>query len=65
MGPQQDNAFKTVCPPLEGVVRSLIVFKEQDMIHSWTFFWLVGGEVTGSQYHQPSGSNWSMSLWAA
>ena len=33
------------------------------LISSWTFFWLVGGEVTGwyfwSQHHQPSGSNWS------
>ena len=27
------------------------------MISSWTFFWLVGGEVPGSQHHQPSGSN--------
>ena len=25
---------------------------------SWTFFWLVGGEVIRSQYHQPSGSKW-------
>ena len=29
------------------------------MISSWTFFWLVGGEVSRSQHHQPSGSNWS------
>ena len=29
------------------------------MICSWTFFWLVGGEVSGSQHHQPSGSNQS------
>ena len=27
------------------------------MISSWTFFWLVGGEVSGSQHRQPSGSN--------
>ena len=27
------------------------------MISSWTFFRLVGGEVSGSQHHQPSGSN--------
>ena len=27
------------------------------MIKSWTFFCLVGGEVTGSQHLQPSGSN--------
>ena len=26
---------------------------------SWTFFWLVGGDVMESQHHQPSGSNWS------
>ena len=29
------------------------------VISSWTFFWLVGGEVIGSQHHQPSGSNQS------
>ena len=29
------------------------------MIRSWTFFWLVGGEVSSSLHHQPSGSNWS------
>ena len=28
------------------------------VISSWTFFWLVGGEVIGSQCHQPSGFNW-------
>ena len=27
------------------------------MISLWAFFWLVGGEVTGNQPHQPSGSN--------
>ena len=27
------------------------------MISSWTFFWLVGGEVMGSHHHRPSGSN--------
>ena len=29
------------------------------MISLWTFFWLVGGEVSRSQHHQPSGSIWS------
>ena len=48
-----------LCRLLEGVVRSLIVFEEQGVISSWTFFWLVGGEVIGSQLHQPSGSSWS------
>lgn len=28
------------------------------MISSWTTFWLVGGEVSGSQHHQYSGSSW-------
>ena len=28
-------------------------------ISSWTFFLWVGGEVIGSQHHQPSGSNHS------
>ena len=58
-GPQQANALKMVCPALEGVVRSLTVFKEQGVVSSQTFFWLVGGEATGNQHHQPSGSNWS------
>ena len=56
-GPQEANALKTVWPTLEGVVRSLTVFKEQGVISSWTFFWLVGGEVIGTQHYQPSGSN--------
>ena len=29
------------------------------MVSLWTFFWLFGGEVSGSQHHQPSGSNQS------
>ena len=29
------------------------------VISSWTFFWLVGGQVFGSQKHQSSCSNWS------
>ena len=29
------------------------------VISSWTFFWLVGGEVIRGQLHPPSGSNWS------
>ena len=29
------------------------------VISSWIFFRLVGGEVTVSQHHQISGSNWS------
>ena len=29
------------------------------VISSWRFFWMVGGEVTGSQHHRPSGSSWS------
>ena len=31
----------------------------QCVISSWTFFWMVGGEVTGNQHHWPSGSSWS------
>ena len=27
------------------------------MISLWTFFWLVGGEIIGSQHHPPFGSN--------
>lgn len=37
----------------------LTVLKRQGMISSRAFFWMVGGEVTGSQHHQPSGSNQS------
>ena len=57
-GPQRANPSR-LCPSLEGVVRCLIVFKEQGVVSSWTFFWLVGGEVIGSRHHQPSGPNWS------
>ena len=46
-----------LCPNLEGVVRSLRVFEEQGVISLWTFSWLVGGKVTRSQRHQPSGSS--------
>lgn len=42
-----------------GVVGTLITFKEQSMISSDIFFWLVGGEVIGNQGQQPSGSNLS------
>ena len=58
-GPQWTNALKTMNPDQERIVRHLKVFKEQGMVSSWTFFWLVGGEVIRSQHHQPSGSNWS------
>ena len=29
------------------------------MVHSWAFFWSIGGEATGSQHHQTSYSNHS------
>ena len=29
------------------------------VVHSWTFFWPIGGEVTGSKHHQTSDSNHS------
>ena len=32
---------------------------QEGVISLWTFFWLVGGEISRSQHHQPSGSNWS------
>ena len=54
-GPQWTNALKTMNPDQERIVRHLKVFKEQGMVSSWTFFWLVGGEVIRSQHHQPSG----------
>ena len=34
--PQWANALKAVWPTLEGVVRSLTVFKEQSVISLWT-----------------------------
>ena len=50
-----------------GGVGSLIVMVQKGMISSWTFFWLVGGEVSGSEHHQPSDSNRSgdHALWTA
>ena len=47
-----------LCALLQGVVRSIHVFKEQSMISLWTLFWFVGGEGRGSQDYQPSGYNW-------
>ena len=44
----QEKVFKHVW---DGVVAWVTSF--------WTFFWLPGGEVIRSQYHQPSGSKWS------
>ena len=44
---------------MEGIVRSLIVFKEQSMVNSRTFFCLVGNEVSGGRHHPPSASNQS------
>ena len=29
----------------------------EGVISSWTFFYLLGGEVNGSQHQQPSGSH--------
>lgn len=49
---------------LEVVLRSLTMFKEQGVVTSLTFFWLVGGEVIGHLQHPPSGSNQSEGLHA-
>ena len=46
-----------LCPDPRRVVRSFTVMFQKGMISSWTFFWLAGGEVSGSP-HQP-GSGWS------
>ena len=56
-----------LCPTLEGLVRSLLVLKEQGVVSSWTFFWLVGGKASGNQHHQFFGPNGlrSTCLWAA
>ena len=54
-GPQWANAPNTVCHNLERVVRSFIVMVQRG--RHQLLDWLVGGEVSGSQYHQPSGSN--------
>ena len=42
------------CPNLD---RGFIVTVQKGCTSSWTFFWLVDGEVSGSQKHQPSHSN--------
>ena len=58
---QKDQKKKSspqgLCPCLEEEVESLTVFKEQSVISSWIFSWLVDGEVIWSQHHQPSTSN--------
>ena len=50
-GPQWVKALKTMCPILEGIVSSLIVFKEQGVNCSWTCFLLVSCELIGSEHH--------------
>lgn len=45
-------------PHLEGVVKSLTVFKEQGVINLWRVLGLVGLKVK-FKYHQPSGFNQS------
>lgn len=40
--PQQAGALKTVCPPLEGIVRSLIAMVLEGMVSfMYIFWWLV------------------------
>ena len=34
-----------LCPALEKVMRSVILFRERGVIGTWPFFRLVGGEV--------------------
>ena len=49
------HTLKTVCPDLEGLVRSPVQGAGHDQLIG--HFSDVDGEVIGSQYHQPSGSN--------
>lgn len=44
-----------LCHVLEGLVRSLTVFKEQGVISSWTFFWL---SVLGGNWESLSSIFW-------
>ena len=65
-GPQWANALTTVCPDLDGVVKSFMVMVPRGRDQLMDSFWLVGGEVSGSQHRQPSGSKRLGScLWAA
>lgn len=44
----------------EGLVKSLMLFKEQSVVTSWMFFWLIGGEIIGgASIINPLGSKWS------
>ena len=53
---QWANDLKTVCSSLKVVVRRCIATAQRGGCDcSWTFFWFAGGEVSGSQHHQPSG----------
>ena len=58
-GPQWANALKTVCPTLEGVVRSFIVFREQDVVNSWPVLGLAGIKVK----FQASSTLWFQSVY--
>ena len=46
-----------LCPTLEGLLRSLMLFKEQGMISLWTFFWFFGDEVIKESASSASGFN--------
>ena len=50
---------QTLCPIPEKIVRSFLLIVQGGHDQWWTFLSWVGGEVTGNQHHQPSGSNWS------
>ena len=43
-----------MCPNLEGLVRCFTVMIQRVLICLWTFFWLVGGEVSQIEHLQPS-----------
>ena len=51
-----------LCPNLAGLMKSLTVMIQRELIYLWTFFWLVGGEVNQIQHLQPSCS-WVRGLW--
>ena len=50
---------KPSVPTWETIVRSFTVIVQRGQVSLWTFFSLVGVEVSGSRHHQLSGSNWS------
>ena len=56
--PSKNHKYTHSCVSrLERVVRRVVIMVQRGCGQFWTFFWLAGGKVSGSQHHQPACSN--------